>query len=163
MALDLVDTVHSYKKYQERFALRPASWRAFSTSRRLTWSKVRFNVGNKAAIPKVRGVYAFVVGGEHDSLPPHGYVMYIGETGHGNNRTLRVRFGEYLKEQQTEKRPGVHYMLKCWRTCLYFCYAEITDRRLNLKKLEKALNDAMFPPFSTNDFTATIRRARKAF
>jgi hypothetical protein len=90
--------------------------------------------------------------------------MYIGETGQGKqDRTLNIRYGEYLKEQQTKKRAGVHFMLKCWKSCLEFCYAEVPDKRINLKKLEAALNDAMFPPFSTNDFSAKIRDVKKAF
>jgi len=90
--------------------------------------------------------------------------MYIGEVGQGaDGRTLRLRYGDYLKEQRIKKRAGLHFMLTCWKSCLDFCYAEVPDKRINLKKLEKALNDAMFPPYSTNDFTGVIRDAKKAF
>ena len=90
--------------------------------------------------------------------------MYIGEVGQAaKKRTLRLRYGDYLREQKTKKRAGVHFMLTCWKSCLDFCYAEVPDKRISLKKLEKSLNDAMFPPYSTKDFTANIRDAKKAF
>ncbi len=90
--------------------------------------------------------------------------MYIGQVGHGNDtRTLFARYGDYLREQKQNKRPSVHYMLNNWETCLDFCYAEVRDKRINLKKLERALNDSLIPPFSTNDFSADIRQAKKAF
>jgi hypothetical protein len=164
MPLDFVDYTLERKKYAKTFSLHPQFWKAFNSSCALVWKHVKFEAGNQSAVPTTRGVYAFVVRGDSPSLPPHGFVMYIGEVGQGKkNRTLQVRYGDYLREQITKKRAGVHFMLKCWATCLDFCYAEVPDNNVNLKSLEKSLNDAMFPPYSSRDFTGTVRDAKKAF
>ena len=164
MAKRFVDVVNEIKIFRGEFHLRPKSLHSFKPTKSLTWNRVRFDAANKAQVPPSRGVYAFVVRGPHTSLPPHGYVMYIGQVGHGNDtRTLFVRYGDYLREQKQNKRPSVHYMLTNWETCLDFCYAEVRDKRINLKKLKRALNDSLIPPFSTNDFSADIRQAKKAF
>jgi hypothetical protein len=130
----------------------------------LVWKRVKFNPNNRKHVPNIRGVYAFIVSGAHVSLPPHGFVMYIGQSGEGKpGRTLRLRYADYLAEQKVQKRPGVHFMLTAWKACIDFCYAEVPDPLVNIKDLEMALNDAMFPPYSTQDFTAEIRDVKKAF
>jgi hypothetical protein len=159
--VDFVDT--QLKKYETRFVLNPAQIRGFAAKYNLDWKKIEFNQANQLYVPRCRGVYAFVVEHNHSDFPPHGYIMYIGETGQDGNYNLYKRYGDYLKDKRVPKRPGIHYMLIRWEPCLYFHYAAVKDKRVNLKKLEKSLNDAFIPPFSTNDFSAEIRRGKRAW
>jgi len=160
----LVDFVNSqFKRYAKEFILNPIQMRSFTNKCSLDWKKVEFNQANKSLIPQCRGVYAFVFEHNHSNFPPHGYIMYIGETGQDSNHNLQKRYGDYLRDKQREKRAKLHYMLNNWEQCLYFHYASVKDKKINLKKLEQNLNDAFIPPFSTNDFSATIRKGKRAF
>ena len=164
MARKFVDLVRSYKQFETRFWPTPDNLMSFTPAIPLNWIKVKFERANRNKVPKTRGIYAFVVLGNHQSLPPHGFVMYIGQAGDSNSaRTLNKRYGEYLREKKVNKRAGVHYMLSNWSTCIYFCYAEVPSPGINLKRLERSLNDSMIPPFSTNDFSAELKQAKWAF
>jgi len=68
-----------------------------------------------------------------------------------------------LSEQVRNKRPLIHYLLNNWKGALYFQYAQVRDKRVSLAVLERALNDALLPPYNQNDFTAEVRDLRKAF
>jgi hypothetical protein len=131
----------------------------------LTWDRVPFDSAHQKHVAKQRGVYAFIIRSNFADLPPHGYVMYIGITGiTSKTRTLDVRYGEYLKHQKvvkSKKRTGINHMLRIWRDCLHFFYAPLAPG-IDLKQLEIALNDCLIPPFVQNDFSATIKDAKKA-
>jgi hypothetical protein len=89
--------------------------------------------------------------------------MYIGITGaKGNGRTLRNRYGDYLREQKKHKRPKIHYMLNKYPDDIEFAYAAIPDPAFDLEALELDLNDAIIPPIVVKDFTAEIRQLVKA-
>ena len=164
MALDFTRFTNTkLKVYGQDFILAPKQLRKFSTKAVLNWQKVKFTDGNRVSIPQARGIYAFVVEHNGFQLPPHGYVMYVGITGKTIGRTLRKRYGEYLREKKVNKRAGVHYMLNNWAASMFFHYAVVTDKRYNLSNLEVAVSDAIIPPYSTNDFSAEIRQAKKAF
>jgi hypothetical protein len=164
MPIDLVQTVNcDLKAFSVNFVINPKHLDIFSTDAKLSWKKVRFSSRNKALIPKERGIYAFILEHNEATLPPHGYVMYIGISGDKSQHTIRDRFGNYLREKKINKRPSITYMLNNWEKCLFFHYAVVTDKRISLSKLEKNMSDAFVPPFSTNDFSAEIRQARKAF
>jgi hypothetical protein len=163
MASDFVKAVHARKAYKHNFCLSPPAWRAFKNKTPLTWARVKFTPGNRKHIPTTRGIYAFVVLHDNPSFPPHGFVMYIGESGNKNKRTLHVRYQDYLTETIVRKRHGVHYMLRNWRGSLFFFYSPVADKRYNLRKLERDLNDALFPPFSSNDFSLEVRGIKRAF
>jgi hypothetical protein len=154
---------YQLKLYQEIFVLNPSFMRGFTADCKLDWKKVEFKRENQSLIPKCRGIYAFVIENNHSNVPPHGYVMYVGETGQDSKHNLQKRYGDYLREQQREKRPRIHYLLNNWVECLYFHYASVTDSNVNLKKLEESLNNAFFPPCSTKDFSAEIRRGKAAW
>lgn len=130
----------------------------------LTWNSVKFEAGNRDQIPDRRGIYAFTVMHANDHFPPHGFIMYIGITGaRARERTLHDRFYEYVREQQRNKRPRVHYMLSKYSENLYFNYATVDDEHLDLEQLELDLNDAIIPPVVVKDFTAEVRAIVAAF
>jgi hypothetical protein len=129
----------------------------------LVWTQVKFNPNNRADVPQVRGVYAFVVRHENDHFPPHGFIMYIGITGgRSASRTLRLRFSDYLREKARNKRPRVHYMLNKYEHDLHFCYVPIENQDVDLIQLELDLNDSILPPVVEKDFTAEIRTLVRA-
>lgn len=165
MASQYVDFVNKeFKNYGQSFVLNPAQMKGFTTRCKLDWKKVAFNKINKSLIPQERGVYAFIVEYNIIGVPPHGYIMYIGETGQDSLHNLQKRYADYLKDKQKPlKRLSLHYMLNNWEECLHFHYAVVKDKRVNLKKLEKNLNDAFIPPYNINDFSAEIRKGKQAW
>lgn len=164
MPKDLIRRVNEdFKPYQQNFFLIPKQLGGFSSRTSLDWQKVKFDASNRAAVPEGRGIYAFVVEHNDSELPPHGYVMYVGISGDRSEHNLRKRYGDYLREKKIQKRVRVHYMLNNWSGCLFFHYAVVSDKRVNLHKLEKGVSDALMPPFSTNDFSAKVRQSRRAF
>jgi hypothetical protein len=158
MANAFVNEVDGLKSHQLRFCLHPPSWNGFQFPSTLDWDWVKFEEADSADLPPTRGIYAFVVDPDIANVFQHGFPMYVGETGNGNDRTLRKRFGEYVRNQDKIcDRHGIHYMLNKWGSHMYFYYVEIPDRRRNLKKLEAILNDALKPPYSVRDFSAEVR------
>lgn len=164
MPYDLIQRIDELRKFKMTFVVSPKNWQNFSTPVPLNWVSVRFTSANRISVPTEKGVYAFVIGHHDTGLPPHGYPMYVGQTGHDSNQTLRLRYGVYLSDQKSksDKRPKVKELLTRWKDCLFFYYAPVTDRRYSLKKLEAALNDSLIPPCSTNDFSAGVRTAVRA-
>jgi hypothetical protein len=150
------------KSYGATFNLSPKLLLGFSTGVALDWKKVKFISANQSLVPRRRGIYAFVVERNGSSLPPHGYVMYVGISGDRSGYDLRKRYGDYLRYKRNLTRPVVHYMLNNWGPCLFFHYAVVSDKRVSLSRLEKSVSDALVPPFSTSDFSAKIRRGKKA-
>jgi hypothetical protein len=170
MLHDFDSNLRNLKDFQQRFVLAPARWRSFAPSPPLLWRSIRFGDTTVNEVPEQRGVYAFVVqfqdhGTEHLALPSHGYVMYAGITGHvGADRTLRHRYRDYLRDQRRGKRVQIWSMLNKWADDLFFHYS-VVDDSVELDQIELALNDAMIPPYVTNDFSAEVRalvRALKA-
>lgn len=155
MALDIVQQIDVLKKYKKEFILSPLQWRNFNITG-LTWHKVRFCEENRLTIPEVRGVYCFMIEHRNDSFPPHGYMAYVGLVGQGNSRTLRIRYADYLRDQNRPKRIHIYELLTRWKNCIYFYYAPVPDRRKSLAKIETALLDAIVPPFNKKDFTGTF-------
>jgi len=151
------------KVYSENFTLSPKQLRGFGTTAKLEWKKVKFTAGNRSSVPADRGIYAFVVEDNRSQLPPHGYVMYVGITGDTGGHNLRKRYGDYLRDKVDEKRVGINFMLNNWGPSLYFHYAVLSDKRYRLAILEAQMNDALIPPYSFKDFSAEIRKAKKAF
>lgn len=156
--------VNKLKVFEKTFTLSPQQLRKFATTAKLDWKKVKFTPGNNRFIPPDRGIYAFVVEHNLSQLPPHGYVMYVGITGDtGSRHNLRRRYGNYLRDKRINKRAGVHYMLTNWASSLYFHYAVVSDKRYSLSRLETEMTDALIPPYNRQDFSAEIRKAKKAF
>src|SRR2546428_404075 len=97
--------------YSPRFSLNPVDMAALSLPVNLPWQQIPFREENADSIVEEPGVYAFAIAHSQPGLPPHGYVLYIGEVGgkSGPDRTLRARFKEYLREKTRGKRDHVAY------------------------------------------------------
>lgn len=162
MLHDFDSNLKLLKGFQQRFVLAPLQWHSFAPSPPLQWNSVRFDAAAINQVPDQRGIYAFIVqfqdhGAMPLTLPPHGYVVYAGITGHvGVNRTLRDRFRDYLREQQRGKRVQIWSMLDKWRDDLFFHFSTVGNAD-ELDKIELALNDAIIPPYVTKDFSAKVR------
>lgn len=162
MAIDFESNLSELKNYQQHVLLAPSRWRGFVPASPLAWSYVKFEVGNRTAVPEQRGIYAFIVQFQDNgqlpiALPPHGYVMYAGVTGEvAAGRTLRDRYGDYLRDQKRPKRRSIWLMLNRWKEDIYFHYAPV-DANFDLGAAEDALNDAIIPPYVTQDFSAEVR------
>jgi hypothetical protein len=121
------------------------------------------------AVPDSPGVYCFFVGHPHASVPPAGYPLYVGSTGlskkqNAVRRTLRDRFGDYLKEKDDPKgRLNIRLFLRTFAGEVTFLCSPGTLPADQMLELEKQLNDALMPPYSIRDFSGQIRRQRNAW
>jgi hypothetical protein len=149
--------------HSPHFSLVPKNLAALKLPVKLAWQHVAFDQSQTAVVFDEPGVYAFAI--QHDAvgLPPHGYVIYIGEVGSERRgaRTLRRRFTEYFGEKVRPKRQHVTYFLNAWQTCLVFYFAPVDPKVVNLKTVEAALNDAMLPPYSVKDFSVEVRPMKR--
>lgn len=149
--------------YSATFRLNPTNLAALALPVGLQWQQIPFRPENADTIVEQPGVYAFAIAHGQTGLPPHGYVLYIGEVGakSGPSRTLRARYKDYLREKLRGKRPGVAYFLNAWETCLVFHFAVLDPAAVDLFDVEKKLNDAMIPPYSRADFSPEIRQMKR--
>lgn len=153
------------KKYEQEFILSPRHFKAGISLSVLRWSTVRFGATQVKNVDSKPGLYAFSIVAKKVGLPPHGYILYIGQTGirNGVARTLRVRAGEYLRNKASRKRPNVLYFLNKWWGHLDFHFVAVDPKTADLNKLEQALNDALMPPYSINDFSPEVKQFKKAW
>lgn len=164
------DITNDFRYYEETFALVPERLNSFEKPLDLEWQCVKFREENKSLVSPKKGVYAFVIKGGSDGLPPHGYILYVGISRKRKRSIyLRTRYGEYIKEQQRiengkeAERSQIGDMLFRWRHAMYFYYCAIDSDDVDLEDLERKLNDALVPPISTQDFTASVRKAKRAW
>lgn len=145
------------------FRLDPANMAALALPVALQWQQIPFREENADGIVEQPGIYAFAIAHGQAGLPPHGYILYIGEVGakSGPTRTLRARFKDYVREKARGKRPQVAYFLNTWETCLVFHFASLDPNTVDLFDVERRLNDAMIPPYSRGDFSADIRQMKR--
>jgi hypothetical protein len=162
MLHDFESNLRTLKEFRQHVVLMPDQWHTFAPDPPLQWHFVRFHAAGAEHIPQQPGIYAFVVQFQDHAngplpLPPHGYVMYAGITGFvGPNRTLRDRFSDYLREKRRAKRVPIWSMLNKWSDDLFFHYS-VVDDPARLGEIEIALNDAIIPPYVSNDFSAEVR------
>lgn len=140
------------------FLLSPQQWRTFNPAITLNWQRIRFNTANRASVPKEPGVYAFTVEYQGAGLPQHGFIMYFGITG----RNLFIRFGEYLREKSRGRRLSVQMMLNEFEDDLFFHFVPLNLNVAQLKALETSLIDAIMPPINEGDYSAEMKRKRRA-
>lgn len=165
MLHDFDRNLRDLKHFEQRVVLSPKQWSSFVPPVPLDWQSVQFTGANRSNVPKERGIYAFVVQFQDHSvnplrLPQHGYIMYVGITGHiGVTRTLYDRFGDYARERG--KRIRIYSMLQKWSQHLFFHYATVPVG-VALDQLELAINDAIIPPYVTGDFSAGVKPLVKA-
>ena len=151
-------------RYEQRFVLSPDRFKGGSVLPALAWNTINFSKAAITTVASTPGLYAFSIVTQRQGLPPHGYVLYIGQTGAKKySRTLRVRAGEYLKEKKTGKRKHVWEFLNKWSGHLSFHFASVDPKTENLEALEQGLNDALMPPYSVNDFSVEIKAQKKAW
>ena len=145
----------------QEFSLNIKSWEGYPNRISLNWNYIKFEQGNAGRIPQLPGVYAFFVKPGIASFQENSYLFYIGKAGDNSDNNLRKRFGQYLSGKRTVKRPKLNWFLNTWDNYIFFCYAPISDKRVNLGRLERELNDAFIPPYNENDFSTDVRKAVK--
>ena len=139
-----------------KFLLYPDFWKDDKNriNTDLNWRFTKFTINNINEVPENHGLYCFVVKPEIQNFFETSYLLYIGET----QRTLKIRFGEYLRDQNGlgKPRPKVYEMLKLYQDCLYFYFAEINDSRVIEENEEKLLN-TFLPAINTKIPNAKIK------
>jgi hypothetical protein len=162
MAYDLVDTADELDKYRQTFWLSPVQWAKCTIAAPLAWQQVPFKKSERPRVPRTRGLYAFVIRPSISALFEHGYLMYVGQTGHGSGGTLQTRFDHYFDPKRNRKRPQIARLMQKWQDHLVFYFVPLANIP-DLKALEKTLNDAALPPSVTADYSPAISEAVRAF
>ena len=154
---DVVNQQKDVRIYQKSFFLWKQQWDAYSAPLiPLDWQCVKFEKDNASQIPTEKGVYAFFIEPRSAKFPPHGYLTYIGQSGHKSSRHLRKRFRDYLYDKKRPKKVRVNLMLNTWEDYLYFYYAKVDPAQMDLKQLEQKLLDTFTPPFVDRGYSAYV-------
>lgn len=123
-----------------RFLLYPDYWQDVNNhiNIMMNWQQIKFTPDNIDYIPERQGLYCFVVKPSIPNFFETNYLFYVGET----QRTLRVRYAEYLRDQRGLGKPRskVFEMLNLYRDYLYFYYAIFDDSSLIEENETKLLN-----------------------
>ena len=162
--IDPIKAGKLYKANQTAFFMDTKKWRSFRTKYKLEWDVVPFQADKKGSVPTEPGLYAFVVSCDHPKLPMHAYILYVGQSGHGDsNHNLRKRFADYLRYQaRGSSRPAVDRMLMEFSSDLKFYFAALPSAKSTLEDIETKLLSAIIPPVNQVDFEAEVTVARKA-
>lgn len=161
--VDLVDNTERYKARLYKFFLDFGKWREFKSPVPLPWQKLPFDIASKTKVPKERGLYVFTLEAPDCPLPQHGYIMYVGHTGNTSAATLRSRFGQYLDDLRRQSgRSRVYYMLERFKGDIFFSFVSISDRAVDLKKIEVSLINSVAPPVNTGDFNIIMSNVRRS-
>lgn len=156
--VDFIDDVKDAKAHSHRILLWPAAWKKFTKPRRLNWRKCSFSPAEKSRIPDRPGVYAFLIEPRFYPAIRVAVLMYIGKT----DRSLRTRFGEYLKEADDPTgRPAVSFILTTYSGHLTFYCAPVRPPR-SPAKVEDELLASFMPPLNKT-YPARVRRTVAAF
>ena len=151
-----------FEYYDQKFTLHPDRLSSLKLPVTLRWNQTKFQENNVNAVTEEPGVYAFAVANDAPGLPPHGYILYIGQTkGKTRVKTLRDRMKEYFQERRRPKRVGVWLFLNKWKGSLFFLFAPVDPKRFDLLDIERQLNDAVVPPYSQQDFSPRIRKMQR--
>jgi len=153
----------AFGHYRQTFTINPKQLRGCTLPAKLVWSRVPFKKSKLATVANEPGVYAFSVLYDAADLPPHGYILYVGQTGakKKGQRTLRQRAREYYREKTGGRREQVAFFLNKWARCLYFYYAQLNPATVDLLQIESKLNDALLPPYSVADFSPKVRKLKR--
>lgn len=157
--------VQETKVHTEHVILSPTMWAKYTTHRGLSWTRVPFEAAAQSQVPAQEGLYAFAVRPPVADFPPSSWLFYVGEVGAtgGNNRTLTVRFGEYLRELSKMKRPSIAAPLKLYNGHIDFYYCPLDHANDDIKQIEQDLITAMWPWANRADFAVDVRQVRRAF
>ena len=109
--------------------------------------KVKFTKSNRSKIPRDKGIYCFVLQPKLVNFFETTYLFYIGKT----NRTLWVRYKEYLDEQAGKGKPRnkVFEMLNQYTDYLYFYYTSI-PASADVDSCEEKLLNIFVPRVNTD-------------
>ncbi|HBG69685.1 MAG: hypothetical protein A2W93_12025 [Bacteroidetes bacterium GWF2_43_63] len=145
------------KEHIWKFLLFPEHWNnpANGIPHNLTWNEVPFNNAQINNVPAdKKGIYCFVVKPDFNKLFETRYLFYIGQT----TRSFRVRYKEYLDDQEGKgkPRPKVFTMLKLWKDCLHFYYADLVDDN-HIEECEVKLLNTFVPKVNTDIPIAKIK------
>ena len=136
------------KDHRKAFFLYPAFWKETTNPlpSHVKWKRVRFSKSNQKSIPLARGIYCFVVRPKVNLFFNTEYLFYVGKT----DRTLNVRFGEYLNDQDGKGKPRIKVfeMLKQYDGFLYFYYTVLSSAA-EVKRVEEKLIDTFVPRVNT--------------
>ena len=140
--VDVLNKQAQLKIHRWPFTLWPQLWRAYSLPDSFNWEIYPFQRNQIGNIPSQPGIYSFVIQSGIASHPHGSYLMYIGKA----ERTLQVRFREYLREQNNpEGRPKILELLNLYQGYLHFCCSIIQDKA-RIPAIEGALINAFRPP-----------------
>lgn len=143
------------KLHIKKFLLYPVFWE--DTTKHigfnLNWKKIKFTKANAKKIPSTMGVYCFVVNPKVPNCFETNYLFYIGQT----QRTLAIRYNEYLNDQQGKGKPRtkIFKMLKQYEKNLYFYYTSI-GTPANVDEAEEKLINTFIPHINSKISAATI-------
>src|SRR5689334_22061936 len=105
--MDAFDQLDELDRRTIRCAPYPKRWEKFSREYKLNWTPVPFTASKKKTVAEKKGIYCFLVSHDFSSVPPVGYPLYVGVVGLSTNedsdRSLQVRYGEYLREADNER------------------------------------------------------------
>lgn len=147
-------------EHQIRAIIWPSRWRSVDIEKVPEWTEVKFGSDTAKCVPKTPGIYALCIAIDCDVALKNVVVAYIGKS----ETSLRDRFRNYLSEQKRgSRRNHIRRLFKHWGSDLYFSYWSISDTSCDLNKIEITLNDAIVPPFVTNDFSASVRKEVNMF
>jgi len=138
-----------YKLHVRKFFLYPDYWKDANKSIniKLEWNAYEFSSRNRENIPEEKGIYGFVLKPQYQNFFDTAYLFYFGKT----NRTLKIRFQEYLDDQagKGKPRPKVYEMLNLYRESLYFYFASI-DSDKSISECEEKVINTFVPPINTD-------------
>ncbi|GIV87094.1 MAG: hypothetical protein KatS3mg054_1123 [Chloroflexus sp.] len=182
---DLVDLVKEAKSHTHSFTLWPDQWRRcnlqnssgsacpysvtnwtdqwrrYNLKNPLSWNTYAFSQASTGRIPDQPGIYAFLIQPNIANNLNASYLIYIGKT----ERTLRVRFQEYLREVKNRSgRPKICLLLGLYDGYLSFSCAVVKSNTLpaTLNALEKELLKAFIPP-ANDRIPVEVGRVIQAF
>lgn len=140
--VDLIDERDQRKIHTREFILWPQKWTAYNLPDLFDWEIHPFQPNQIKNIPSEPGIYSFVIQPGIASHAHCSYLMYIGRT----ERTLRVRFGEYLRDRNNPKsRPKILELLNRYEDYLHFCCVTIEEKK-RIMEIESTLINAFQPP-----------------
>ena len=131
----------------------------------LTWQQTSFEKKNTSLSPTSFEVYAFAIQHPKAGLPPHSYVLYIGQAGAGKGKegacSSRAVHRIFPRQGEAKAIPHPLFPERMGRLPVLLFRTGRSEGQPNCWRVESILNDAMMPPFSVNDFTAEVRAMKR--
>lgn len=155
-----LEAVGEFMRHSHTMIMVPRLWSSLSAGNTppLSWVMFPFKDSYQQDIPDKPGVYALLIDPNAAGDLRVSYLMYVGET----NRTLRERFGEYLREARSGRiRPKLLRILPLYPDHLLFACCPLPSD-VAPRVVEAALLQAFLPP-GNDQVPASVRRPKRAF